>query len=379
MIQGMPLLLDSLFGSKEFENISLAELEAMVTEFPSFNAGHYLLSKKLKDQQDDRFDSETRKTALYFNNPLWLQWLLQPEATTAATETEYQPGTTFQEEQQPQVAESDIPTDFTETTEPETTEPETTEPETTEPETTTEADDIMVAEIDEIPVADIQAFHPEPYHEPIHALLAVIPAYDMPATAIHPETADNREEAISGVPEQNFAAAVEQTIEQPITDVADPVPDGSTDETDETSDEAPLHMQAIAHFDTKKVESIVFEPYHVIDYFASQGIKLVIEDNPKDSFSKQLKSFTDWLRVMKRIPDTPISEEQQDREAEQIRHFAAHSIEGKDVLTETMAEVLAKQGMFANAAALYRKLSLLYPDKSAYFAARIEQLKPQSP
>ncbi|HXB10095.1 MAG TPA: hypothetical protein VNW04_23390, partial [Puia sp.] len=54
--------------------------------------------------------------------------------------------------------------------------------------------------------------------------------------------------------------------------------------------------------------------------------------------------------------------------------IAAHSIEGKDVLTETMAEVLAMQGMRERAKAVYEKLSLLNPDKRVYFAAKIEQL-----
>ena len=354
-------MLDSLFGSKELENISLAELEAMVTEFPSFNAGHYLLSKKLKEQQDERFDTETRKTALYFNNPLWLQWLLEPESVTAITEPVFlSPEPSSEESLSTVVGQPEMAVPVTEAM---------------EPIRDLAAEDIMIAEIDEIPVEERPSFHPEPYHEPMHALLAEIPAYSITAPAVHPETADTDGETESGIPEHNFAGAVEQTIEQPTSDDTDPLPDHSP----EIMDQEPLKMQPIAHFDTKKAESIVFEPYHVIDYFASQGIKLVIEDNPKDSFSKQLKSFTDWLRVMKRIPETPQTEEQQDREAEQIRHFAAHSIEEKDVLTETMAEVLAKQGMVANAAALYRKLSLLYPDKSAYFAARIEQLKPHSP
>ena len=64
-----------------------------------------------------------------------------------------------------------------------------------------------------------------------------------------------------------------------------------------------------------------------------------------------------------------------DRLAEQaVQDFAAHSIEGKEVLTEAMAEVLAKQGMRQRARAVYEKLSLLNPEKSAYFAAKIEQL-----
>jgi hypothetical protein len=132
-------------------------------------------------------------------------------------------------------------------------------------------------------------------------------------------------------------------------------------------------------FDTKKAESIVFAPYHMIDYFASQGIKLVLEDNPADSFGKQLKSFTDWLKVMKKIPPQTIAEKTDEREVDRIRHFAAHSVDEREILTESMAEVLAKQGMYENAIALFQKLSLIYPPKSAYFAFIIEQIKASLP
>jgi hypothetical protein len=125
---------------------------------------------------------------------------------------------------------------------------------------------------------------------------------------------------------------------------------------------------------TPAEQPIVFEPYHTIDYFASQGIKLTLDENPSDSLGKQLKSFTDWLKVMRRLP-------QKDREivpdiaAERtVQTIAAHSIEGKEVVTETMAEVLAKQGMPEKAREVYNKLILLNPGKRAYFAAKIEQL-----
>jgi hypothetical protein len=121
-------------------------------------------------------------------------------------------------------------------------------------------------------------------------------------------------------------------------------------------------------------DEIVFEPLHTIDYFASQGIKFTLEENPVDALGKQLKSFTDWLKIMRRLPQKN-KEMVPDRLAEQaIQNFAAHSIEGKEVLTEAMAEVLAKQGMRHRARVVYEKLSLLNPEKSAYFAAKIEQL-----
>jgi hypothetical protein len=118
----------------------------------------------------------------------------------------------------------------------------------------------------------------------------------------------------------------------------------------------------------------LFEPLHTIDYFASQGIRLTLDENPTDPLGRQLKSFTEWLRTMRRLPQKD-REIIPDRVVEQnIQNYAAHSIEGKEPVTETMAEVLAKQGMPERARIVYEKLSLLNPDKSAYFAAKIEQL-----
>jgi hypothetical protein len=150
---------------------------------------------------------------------------------------------------------------------------------------------------------------------------------------------------------------------------------GANVEMQELSQRFEEQQKVLSTFNAKNADSIVFTPYHMVDYFASQGIKLVLEDNPPDQFGKQLKSFTDWLKVMKKLPVQASLGKAYEKEAEQIRHFAAHSIEDRDILTESMAEVLAKQGMYENAIALFQKLSLIYPPKSAYFASRIEQLK----
>jgi hypothetical protein len=159
------------------------------------------------------------------------------------------------------------------------------------------------------------------------------------------------------------------------TEYSDDSETGANGQMHEMSERFEEQQKSLSAFNAKNADSIVFTPYHMVDYFASQGIKLVLEDNPPDQFGKQLKSFTDWLKVMKKIPNQHPSGKEDEKVNEQIRHFAAHSIEERDVLTESMAEVLAKQGMYENAIALYQKLSLIYPPKSAYFASRIEQLK----
>jgi cytochrome c-type biogenesis protein CcmH/NrfG len=50
-------------------------------------------------------------------------------------------------------------------------------------------------------------------------------------------------------------------------------------------------------------------------------------------------------------------------------------IDKTDLVSETLAKVYAAQGNVSKAISTYEKLSLLHPEKSTYFAGRIEKLK----
>lgn len=122
---------------------------------------------------------------------------------------------------------------------------------------------------------------------------------------------------------------------------------------------------------------IEFQSYHTIDYFASQGIRLQQAELTKDRLGQQLKSFTEWLRSMKKLPssENAVATPEDDFRQQNVIQDAANSIQEKDVVTESMAEVWLKQGNNVKAIEIYEKLSLLNPSKNAYFAAKIDQLK----
>lgn len=57
------------------------------------------------------------------------------------------------------------------------------------------------------------------------------------------------------------------------------------------------------------------------------------------------------------------------------RSIAMQSVsEKEDIASETLAELLVRQGNNKKAIEMYQRLSLLFPDKSSFFADRIEQL-----
>lgn len=124
-----------------------------------------------------------------------------------------------------------------------------------------------------------------------------------------------------------------------------------------------------------KSDDLLFEPYHTVDYFASQGIKPLLDEAPKDAFGKQLKSFTEWLKTMKRLPAAELPKNIDANTEKKVVHMATDSVHDPHVATEAMAEVWLKQGNTEKAIEIYNKLSLINPSKKAFFAAKIDNLK----
>jgi hypothetical protein len=121
---------------------------------------------------------------------------------------------------------------------------------------------------------------------------------------------------------------------------------------------------------------LVFQPLHTSDYFASVGIKLGDEIKAADRLGRQMKSFTEWLKTMKKLHPEALQTAHSIADSdEKVAALAAASNQNNEVITEAMAEVLVQQGKTSQAVAVYEKLSLLNPGKSAFFAAQIKKLK----
>lgn len=129
----------------------------------------------------------------------------------------------------------------------------------------------------------------------------------------------------------------------------------------------------VANIQTLTDETPLFEPLYTTDYFASQGIKLSEEKFANDKLGRQLKSFTEWLKTMKKVhPGQKVDSIVIDSTVEKL---AEKSNEDAEIVTEAMAEVYESQGKFKKAKEIYQKLSLQNPAKSAFFAAKLEQIK----
>ncbi|MEY3433549.1 MAG: hypothetical protein RL131_1485, partial [Bacteroidota bacterium] len=149
-------------------------------------------------------------------------------------------------------------------------------------------------------------------------------------------------------------------------------------ESIDENEDVHLSVEPAIELETKSVTedsfSIPIEPYHTIDYFASQGIDLS-KETQKDELSTKVKSFTAWLKTMKRLQPEIDNSSQKDLETEYKGSETSAMEQTDEVITETMAEVYLKQGMKEKAISIYKKLSLQNPANSHIFADKILRIK----
>src|SRR5205085_2411664 len=133
--------------------------------------------------------------------------------------------------------------------------------------------------------------------------------------------------------EQEPDAVAEETISNDNIDTDEEITDTPADleplPEEASSNLARMIEQQVQEFNKEVTPEsklpIEPEPFHTVDYFASQGIKLNAQQMQQDQLGSRVRKFTDWLKQMKRVQSDP-SDLGTDPESEHIvRDSAATS------------------------------------------------------
>src|SRR6476469_4816751 len=318
MVEGK--IVHLLTGKNSLAEVTVNELKTIADSQPYFSVAQLLLAKKMKQDNHPEYLQQVQKTALYFPNVHWLHYQLNDDEFKGSSEESKTSDTT--ESLQP---EEKVPSNETENL---------------------SDSSFNTVQENEIEVdVDREIFIPSAAPEQEKS--------DTTLTEVYSAEQSNADEDVIADTEPLPAEAsskLSEMIEQQVKEF-----------NKEVTPESKLPIEP--------------EPFHTVDYFASQGIKLNAQQMQQDQLGSRVRKFTDWLKQMKRVQSEP-ADLGTDPELEHVvQDIADTSNKAREIVTEAMAEVLVKQGKAEKAIQLYIKLSFLNPDKSAYFAAKIQELK----
>ncbi len=247
------------------------------------------------------------------------------------------------------------------------------------------------------------------------------------------EDEDGNEEVLTLADDEEHAVAVEamdveeELIEDELT-VADEeeYEDDYLDDEEETyvadietdleeeiilAEAEPEHIPATAATEEESNEENLILPIYTEDYFLHQGIQVSnnIPETPKSEHIEadqaaevapgplmRVMSYSEWLMHFKTHGEKA-REEEHDQKAlktmwqkeklaaaieeeneeipENVFEMAVNSITREEgMASETLAAIYANQGKYDAAIDMYKKLSLRNPQKSAYFARKVEEI-----
>lgn len=342
--------------------VSADELLQLVNEHPYFAPAQLALTAKYRQDNNQNAAQQLQKTALYFSNINWLEYhihngeLERVDAQLAALSLTINqvPIASVKEEKTIKPVSADEPVPATIIPIPDVVVSVIAIP------TIETVKEIMLGldkkkedkkefSVSEIPPIQIQIRPQEEEKQQAPEVAPTLTAYDNEV-----QVADDTEEDDEQAPTSNHVSSISANFSNQLAGFK------------KSFNQAPAQD---AKLDFER------EPYYTIDYFASQGIKADLSQMPQDRLTRQLLTFTDWLKKMKVVSPNP-QDLGTDPELENvIKGIAQASNEVKEIATETMAEVFVKQGKIDKAVQLYIKLSFLDPKKSSYFASKIQQLK----
>ncbi|HEY8958910.1 hypothetical protein [Chitinophaga sp.] len=382
-----------VFQQPSLQLVNEAAMEQLVADHPYFSAARLLLARKIYQQTGNLHHPAVKKALLYSDQHHYAYQLIIQEQVLQ--EVENRVAAVIPEDTLPQ---EDTATAVPQSAEEPAISPEPEEevlpPASGEPAIIHEEETLSPASVPAAP--ETGTFTPEfettATEEENTALTAA-------TETVHTPSADHTPapETAAPIAVADFEPGDEEhTVETPPPPVAMPSPANGQDSeqeikaTDgEESDAAgPIKIFPLATA-TEETE-LVFQPLYTDDYFAYKRLKNPEEaDDLNEQGVAEMKSFTSWLRQMKdnfagktnkdwyhqqlhRIYD----EDEEPEVSETVEKMAMDSIVfNNDIVSETLAEIWVRQQQYGNAIKIYQKLSLLNPDKNAYFAQKILDLK----
>ncbi len=391
------------YSEPSYHNIAhdVDALEKNIEEYPFSSLTRYLLLSRYSKTGHPDFEKVLKKTALYFNNHHWLQFQLSGLETESpknvmANDISFKPALIENQGQKHFAVATDDQLYTNQRSNDLLPEEENFIPHTRDLGYPIENraghnndaafDNATGNDIDYTPgtenlgthVENIESLVAEPFHE------NVVPAdfHKEELSVPHTQTLGLH---IENIPESTVEHGYENTYNdspampetQSLGSHFENIPGQNEEQYDSVENKPEENISEdqaaeIKNSDTAGV--IAFEPLHTVDYFASQGIRITEEALASDKLGTQMKSFTEWLKSMKKLHPSKVPVE--NSLADDIIQSAADvSNIDTEVLTEAMAEVLIKQDKKEKAIEMYNKLSLINPSKIAYFAAKIESIK----
>ena len=150
-------------------------------------------------------------------------------------------------------------------------------------------------------------------------------------------------------PEEILEILEEESEEEPVEESVDESPEEATEEpAEESVDESPEETAEEAT--EEPAEETAEEPVEGQDKRGNNLISRFIKGEPGPIRADQETSLKGDVSL-------------------------ASNREHDGFITDTLAKIYVKQGLLAKAIYAYEKLSLKYPEKSAYFAAQIEKIR----
>ncbi|PSL25927.1 hypothetical protein [Chitinophaga ginsengisoli] len=364
-------IIQHIFQQPDIKQVDEAALERLVTSYPYFTAARLLLARKQYSVQKNLLAPAVKKAQQYSTNMHYFYRFVTTDEKSIA----------------PEVAEVEAPVEVEAAPAP------------------------VPAPVQEAPVN----VFPD---EPVTAAPAPQPVQD---TKIHVTVPKAPTEAPPAIPDTKFTAPVYNTEEEltvtandvvatPVASAApEPVPATAAPtreippaapapEPAASTEKLPLNVLNVESepikifpLDTSDTEetSLTYQPLYTDDYFAYKRMKEPEQaEELNEKGAAEMKSFTSWLREMKHTFAEKASKqwyhqqmhrsyEDADPEvSEAVEKMAMESITlNDDIVSETLAEIWARQHQYQTAIHIYQKLSLLNPNKSAYFAQKIKELK----